>query len=497
MNQPYVTNRFPLDAIPKSLQKVFGELQSNAKTPPEMVIMSLLSVLSIACQSQIRVKMPLGTAVPVSLSTLIIAESGERKTYLYKMVMKAVLDFEKSASDLHVAEQIKYQAAKDIWELKHKVLMANLTKAYRKNKSTIDEEAAISAQMKLEPTLPKVPKLIYTDVTPEALAHGLSIWPSAMLTSDEASFVINGRAGRCLELLNKGSDGRNEANDRRSKKGYAASEINLTVAFMTQSGPLKTFLNSQGKDARSVGFLARLLVSAPVSIQGTRLINGVQDVNHKHQDEFNTRITALLKFGCDHINEKPETLELSPDATNCYVNFFNHVECNLAEGGLFCDIRDAGSKIGEMSVRLAALFHRFEGREGQIQVETYVCAQQICYWSLWEFKRIFGEKPEIPQEQVDAQILEYWLIQHLNRNPAYRSVAKNCIRQYGPNSLREKNRLNGALQELVTQGIIWIGHTNKTAIVNLAQAYQPKQRYAYPQAEIGTIGPNVHFTHQY
>lgn len=55
-----------------------------------MTVMALFHALSIACQGVIDVKKPTGPVRPVSLNTLIVAESGQRKTSINSVLLKAI-----------------------------------------------------------------------------------------------------------------------------------------------------------------------------------------------------------------------------------------------------------------------------------------------------------------------------------------------------------------------------------------------------------------------
>lgn len=467
-NQP-----FPINAIPNGFKNVYFELQNHVQAPPEMVFSSLLAPLSIACQSQVSVLLPQGPKVPPSLFLIIVASSGERKTTLDNLVLQPIRDFEKLSNDSNEASKNQHQAELEIWESKYKVLTSNLEKAFRKGKTTVSEEAAIIAHKKLKPVLPKTLKLIYTDATPEAIAWGMYTHsPSAALVSDEASMVLNGHAGSNLALLNKLRDGDYISIDRRTKESFTIQDTSLTLSLMIQPESFQQFMNSQGKNARDIGFLSRCLITLPVSTQGTRFVSSIQKAKLKKLELFHNRIRYILFEGYKNAADEKVTLELSMEAINCHRYFFNNIERDMGDGCYFCDVRDAASKIPETAVRMAALFHFFEGRTGEIQADHYKMAGDICYWYLIEFKRIFGRRPEVPIEQVEAQKLEGWLADKFNSTePPLVSIAKNDIRKYGPNSLRNRDRLDRALDLLFRERKIAIQLRGKTTYIWLDYAY--------------------------
>ena len=116
---------------------------------------------------------------------------------------------------------------------------------------------------------------------------------------------------------------------------------------------------------------------------------------------------------------------------------------------------------------MAALFHYFEGREGDVGVETIDQAIQVCTWHLGEFKRLFGAHLQIAPEMVDALDLERWLHQLCNRFPGVNTIKRNYITQYGPNQLRNKLRRDMALGILASNGRVFFERHGKSLVIRL------------------------------
>lgn len=91
------SNQFP--AFPRVLStellsKVIGEAQNNLQAPYEMVALSGLAVISASVCAAFDVLKPNGQRVPTSLMTLVIANSGERKTSVYSAFMLPIEEFQ-------------------------------------------------------------------------------------------------------------------------------------------------------------------------------------------------------------------------------------------------------------------------------------------------------------------------------------------------------------------------------------------------------------------
>ncbi len=68
-----------------SINNPFSQNETDGLTE-----MTLIHANSIPCQGVIDVKKPTGPVRPVSLNTLIVAESGQRKTSINFVLLKAI-----------------------------------------------------------------------------------------------------------------------------------------------------------------------------------------------------------------------------------------------------------------------------------------------------------------------------------------------------------------------------------------------------------------------
>ena len=160
-------------------------------------------------------------------------------------------------------------------------------------------------------------------------------------------------------------------------------------------------------------------------------------------------------------------LSFSTPAQIEWESIFNKIEFSIRPGGEFCEARDYASKVAENIARLAGVFHAFEGYEGtKISVETLRSATQVVLWHAKEFVRLFSPPDPLHETIQDAYELQDWLVK-LFRARSWEYVEKNFIRQRGPNKLRDKNRLDWALNCLSAGGRIWLMCQGKKMFVRL------------------------------
>jgi putative DNA primase/helicase len=467
---------YPIDALPSSIRAAVQEVAAFVKAPLPMVIMSALAALSLAIQAHADVKRLEKLVGPIGLFLMAIADSGERKSTCDGFFTKSIYDYEAAQAEAAKPELKDYNAASDAWEAKRSGYKEKIRQLAKDNKPSGSMEAALRDLEHDKPQSPKIPRLLYADATPEALAFSLAKqWPSAGVVSSEAGVVFGSHGMgkdsvmRNLALLNQLWDGKSVTVDRRATESFKVNNARLTVALQVQEPTLREFFSRTGALARGTGFLARFLVAFPESTQGTRQIDPrVPDgpLGWPKLTAFERRITEILQkpipLGEDDVLAPPMLL-LSSEAKTAWIEFHNNIESGLSREGELYDVRDVASKSADNAVRLAALFHIFEGEEGAISVDTFEGASCIAAWHLHEARRFFGELA-LPAEVTDAARLDGWIVARCKQN-CNNSIGKNYARQHGP--IRDGLRFNAAISALEALDRLRVAKEGKQLTIQL------------------------------
>jgi len=155
-------------------------------------------------------------------------------------------------------------------------------------------------------------------------------------------------------------------------------------------------------------------------------------------------------------------LDFSPEAARLWLDAFNEIESKIADHERFYGLGDHASKLADNIARVAALLHVFEEGETEISKATLGYAIDFCAWCSDEFYRLF-----MPQRQEisDAIELDNWLQKFREEGGKWMPI--NYIRQYGPCGLRNKLRLDAALNELWLDRRLEFFKRRKTRCVTL------------------------------
>jgi putative DNA primase/helicase len=450
---------YPLDALPPLIRNAVIEVCGFVKAPVSLVAMSALAALSVAIQAHTDVQRDIMLEGPCGLFLCGIADSGERKSSLDGYYTQAIRDYQACEHEKAKPLIQAYETDLAAWKALRSGVQEKIKALAKDGKPTnllIDKLHDLDRD---KPKAPRVPRLIYSDATPEALASNLvNGWPSGGIFSNEGGIVLGGHAMnkdvamRNMARLNKLWDGFVSGSERITTESYGDTTARFTISLQVQEPTLRAFFDNTKGLARGTGFLARFLVAWPESTMGTRMFTSPPD-GWPALAAFNNRLTAILDRQApvdDFGALTPAMLTLSPDAKQAWIEFHDAVESMLGTGGELYDLRDVGSKAADNMVRMAALFHVFAGSIGAVDLDCIESASKIITWHLLEAKRFLGELA-MPPELANPIRLETWLIDYCRRESTDK-VPTSQIQQFGPGSLRDKAVITETVKELAELG---------------------------------------------
>jgi putative DNA primase/helicase len=294
LTEPLDAQPYPDEALPPILREAVRQAQAFVQAPMALVACSALSTLSLAAQGLANVRRDNQLMGPISLYLLAVADSGERKTTCDAIFSPALRDWKAGQRQEMSPLVAKFEAATVVFDAKKAGIAEAIKHKRRRSQDTAGEEQELEALVGDAPVAPLIPRLLYADATPEALAHALATgWPSGGVLSAEAGAVFGAHSMgpdtimRNLAMLNVMWDGGEIPIDRRSKPSFILRGRRLTFGLMVQPEALRGFMDRAGTLARGTGFIARFLVAWPESTQGVR------DVAAKAAENA-TRMAALF-----------------------------------------------------------------------------------------------------------------------------------------------------------------------------------------------------------
>lgn len=452
-------NEYPTESLPTAVRYAVLEVAGFVKAPIPLIAVSALAALSLGIQAHVDVRRAVRLTGPSGLFLLAIADSGERKTTCDSFFMSAIRAYEAAEQEAAKPLITAHRSEHEAWEAQRNGLKEKIRMLAKEGKPVSLQVETLRKLDDNEPIPPRIPRLIYGDATPEALAFDLSKkWPSGGVISSEAGVVFGGHGMgadsvmRNLAMLNQFWDGVPVSTSRRTTESFTTHGARLTMALQVQESTIRAFIANTKGLARGTGFLARFLVAWPESTQGTRYFTEAPK-DWPALTVFNNRLSSILNMSAP-IDETgvlaPAMLSLAPDAMAVWVAFHDSIESMLTRSGELYEVRDVASKTADNAARLAALFHTFEGNVGPIGIDAMQSACSIAAWHLSEARRFLSELALTP-EQANPARLEVWILDYCKRERVDK-VSTRDVQQFGPAGLRDKQAIQQALQELTELG---------------------------------------------
>ena len=477
--EPLITSEkpepYPIEALPGVIGAAVREVRDFVQSPVALIGCSALSVVSTVAQGLVDVRRTVGLEGPVSLFTLVLADSGERKSSSDSHFSKPIQQWEAERAEAARPDIKKYNADLAVWEATKSGLLSAVSTAVKKREDTDTLSFEAAALETDKPEEPKVPRLLYADSTPEALTYSLvHKWAVGSVLSSEAGIVFGGHgmskdsAMRNMGILNALWEGGCWQIDRKGTTSYTVRNVRLSMGLAVQPETVRTFLEASKGLARGIGFLARFLIAWPESTQGTRKFKEAPET-WPELSVFHRRLGALLDHPLSYDEEGylcPTMLELSHDAKETWIAFHDDVEAELNPGRDMAEAKDVASKAADNAVRLAALFHVFEnGVEGQISLEHMRAGAAIAGWHLYEARRFIRELA-VDVSIINASCLNDWLVGYCKTNQVT-EIGRRYLQQNCPNCTRPSEKFKSAINELVDAGRIRESKKGKQKIVEI------------------------------
>jgi hypothetical protein len=447
--QPY-----PIDCLPSIIKDPIISYQQYGQQPIPLIASGALANISLACQTLANVARDNLLVGPISLYFLNIASSGERKSHCDKAFSYGIRQWQLLTRARLMPEAASATIVHESWCAERDGLVRQIRKLSNNGENTFSLQQQLQEIITKEPVVPLLPELFFEDVTQEALvshlAHG---WPSSSLWSDEGGIVLSGHgmqsnATKFISTLNRLWDGNSFITHRKTSRSFTVTNRRLTVSLMLQPLLLEHMLKKSDGVTRQSGFLARSLITQPVSSMGVRFYKEPPETLDT-LTAFHTRIKDCLDLsltldsrGCHELPILPFT----PNAKIKWVSYFNELETGLSNSNQWLLIQDFASKAAENIARLSALFHLFTGKNGAIDSESVEQAIQVVHWHLLETKRVLEPSPEYHENKNAIKLLQWIKLKNLHL------TVPRHLQQYSP--IRDKLQRDKAIAILIEHNYI-------------------------------------------
>jgi len=418
---------YPINALPKCMQEAALAIADHVQAPEALAGQCVIGAAAYLAQTRVNAPHHLRPdGMPCSLFILTLANSGDRKSECRRLAFKEIDEAERVARNLyrHQSEEVLVQA--------------NRYKGKKREEYLADNP------------LPSDLRTQYSDATFEPIAGDMIRGASAACwDTDEGGQLFGGASlkadtrastiGGLIKAFDTGTFERTRSRSNIEGSGVAYNR-RLSISLLAQPVTIAEALSDPL--LRDQGFLPRFLFCSAETLAGTRFLTPERMQAKSYDDPrlkgFWERCRMILASPAHTIAETgevlPSTMELTAQATQLWLTFYNDIEKEQGELGEFSNIRAFASRAGELARRVAAVFACFEQQDA-IDQDLMRRACMIVRHSLDEWQR-YSEEARPSIVLIQAAALMGWLRAPV-RADKWREFHRNELGKSGPGSVRK------------------------------------------------------------
>lgn len=424
---------FPFDALGPILGPAARAISDAVQAPDALAGGGVLAAAAVAAQAHVNVAMPHGAELPLSLFIASAADSGARK----------------SAVDVVTCHPIDEQRKRDARTYAVAAAAFKADKAKRKPGDDAGDA-------------PTAKSLTIGKATTEGLHHLLRSQSHIGLFSPEGAEFIGGHSMRDekraagIAWLLKAWGG--ETLDSMTRGDGLSVLVGRRVSMHVLMQPV--ILRGLMADplAQGQGWIARTLIAEPRSLAGSRLYRADQ-VTASKRAEVARYFAALCRLldappavhhEGDGFELIPRSIQMSNEAQAVWIEFYNEVERQQADGQPLAGVRAWASKAAEHAARIAGVITLMSDPDAaELPTDAMAGAIEVAAFYLGEHVRLMGQSVEHQHQQRLRDLLA-WLQERGSR------VKRAEVLQFTPRHLRELKAegINPLMAELERRGYV-------------------------------------------
>jgi len=442
---------FPFDALGDLLGPAARTIHRVVQAPDSICANSILAAASLAVQAHADVEID-GRVMPTSLFCVSVADSGERKSSVDKVVLAPHLAYQRELVAEYKEEKRRHDKAYAVFESQRKRILNNkqLSREAMENKLSELGEG---------PEPPLLPILATDDFTVEGLCKLLAqCIPFMGIISDEGARTVGGNAMLPENLLKTISTLSNIWDARATVRVRAGDGVlsidGKRVCLHLMMQPVVAPLLFASQDVQGQGFLWRCLPAWPATLSGTRAYS---HENINQDDDYRRFVVAMANCLREpwvvKAEEKgeldPRRLHLTREAKRLYVTFYNEIEKKRGPEGPYAPVSAFASRVPEHAARVAGVLTLVcDIKAPQIEEHEMRQGIELASWYLREVMRIHEAAVDDPKILLAERLLK-WMQKRLEQ-----PIKTTDVYQCGPAELRTADEAQPILRILHEHGQI-------------------------------------------
>jgi hypothetical protein len=383
---------FPTGILPAQIAEYIRAVATSYHVPEDMPAMLALAITGTALQGRVIIRPQQKWIETASLYTMVLMESGQRKSPVFREILKPLKEFEKSMQEQQSEVLAENRTARELLDRERRQAIAENNK---------ERAFEIDKELLMLPELYEY-RLTVDNLTSEKLAmllkenpQGLGLFaPEADCVENIAGKYSNGRSDCKLYLRAFSGDG--FCVDRIGRSSLIVDNPALSIGLCVQPTIIENLQHK--REFREVGLLPRFLFSVPKPLEGNEPFNKA-DIPAGLQEHYDSTITDLLCLWQEQ-TQRTE-IGLSPEAEKVFAAYFESFQ-NPQDG-----LTEWRSKLRGQVLRIAAALSFLGGDYYSISGQAITGAIELAGYLEAHTKAAYGLLEADPETRAAQKILDW------------------------------------------------------------------------------------------
>lgn len=366
---------FPVSCLPKVLGDYLNAVCDFVQVDSAMIALPMLSVLSLCLQGKAIVSYPANAYTEsINLYTLTVAPPGERKSGVYKALIRPVEEYQRRYNEVHRSAIEEYKSKRLFLERQKQNAMSGKNASLERVQELTRELCELQEVHEL--------RLTCSDTTPEALSAEMLKQGGCMAVMDDEGSVFDVISGMYsggqgnINLFLKAYDGSPHTIFRRTSENITLESPYLTIGIMTQPQQFSQTMSNPQFSGR--GLMQRFLFAFPNGRAGNQSYTST-NIPLNVQQAYDELITKLLRMPK---NDTPVKLTHDSESYSVFHNYHDMLQSKMQSGSIFENMKEYASKQLGKVLKIAGLLHLCEhSADKPINGQTAMNAVNIGIWT--------------------------------------------------------------------------------------------------------------------
>ena len=431
---------------------ILGEMQHKYGNTPKDAALSgpcLIAAGMIAASGVARCRRDESDGdMTINIAQIVIAPSGAGKSVHLRRSTHGIQTWEQKQNVAAQEQKIDKEVDGLVFQSKFSAVKKRMGREFEAGGDIDEHKKQLHLLLSNKPEKELSYALMQSDATTQAIIHSLNRSPVGAVVNAEGGANLDRLRAKDFPFLNSMLDGEVFTHSR-VRTGTMKIRPYFSVLLMAQNEKYYDFEARCGAQMEAAGLSARNHPTfVPQNWVGSEILTEDNDADKECSRRFNTRIHDLLDTMSVNVRNGMTSLRVIENSppSKVVLTRLRKENHELMQSREYEKCQRFIAKRIDHVIRLAGMWHVFEGREGDVSAEYVEAASEVLRYHL-DVHRFLQSKPSRELlEENDAELLHTVLSRVMShRNPPTRAQLMNLAFNVGISTTARFNNALGLL----------------------------------------------------